>query len=233
MTAEAVADGTSEAAESGSAQAFGLSPSMVLADSVVAPLNEVLEEARRWGFLGPGPIDEHVKHSLSLALLCPPLSGRNLDLGSGGGVPGLVLAAGAPQSRWILVDAQRRRTAFLVDAVIRLGFEERIEVRCQRAEEVGRGLVRATIDVVVARSFGTPANTAECAAPLLRLGGSLVVAEPPGAPDRWSSSGLGQLGLEEAAVLSTPIAARRFVLRTACPERYPRRNGLPRKRPLF
>jgi 16S rRNA (guanine527-N7)-methyltransferase len=196
-------------------------------------LDAVLGEARQWGFLGPGPVAQHVAHSLALLPLCLSLEGISLDLGSGGGVPGLVLATAAPESQWILLDAQQRRTAFLSAAVSRLGLRDRVAVRCERAEETGRGPIRATVSLVVARGFSAPAPTAECAAPLLRQGGHLLVTEPPGAPDRWSSPPLLQLGLVEDAVCTAPIAARRFVQQTLCPKDFPRRNGLPRKRPLF
>ena len=198
-----------------------------------AALTGVLEDARRWGFLGPGPIEQHIAHSLAFVPLCSPLTGLNLDLGSGGGLPGLVLASVAPLSRWLLVDAQQRRTAFLRDAVDRLGFADRVEVRCERAETAGRSALRGTLDLVVARGFSGPAATAECAAPFLRVGGALVIAEPPGAPDRWPPATLRELGLEEDGVQTSPIALRRFAQREVCPDRFPRRNGLPRKRPLF
>jgi 16S rRNA (guanine527-N7)-methyltransferase len=198
-----------------------------------AHLGPVLDDARRWGFLGPGLITQHVTHSLAFLALFPASQGMNLDLGSGGGVPGLVLAAALPTTRWILLDAQQRRTIFLAEAAARLGLEDRVEVRCQRAEEAGRGLLRGTVDTVVARGFSGPAATAECAAPFLRLDGVLIVAEPPGAPERWPSTVMGELGLAEDGVQAEPIALRRFVQRTLCPDRFPRRNGLPRKRPLF
>lgn len=194
----------------------------------------MLEESRGWGFLGPGPIDEQIAHAEGLAAACTPLDGaRCLDLGSGGGLPGLVLAGLAPASHWVLLDAQRRRTAFLTDAVARLGWADRVTVVCARAEVAGRGPLRQDLDVVVARGFGEPAVTAECAAPFLRRGGRLIVAEPPGAPDRWPPEGLRELGLQPDATFTTPVAARRFVQAAACPNRFPRRDGLPRKRPLF
>jgi len=200
---------------------------------IEARVGEVLDTARRWGFLGPGPVTEHVAHSLAFLALLSSADGTQLDLGSGGGVPGLVLAVALPQSRWVLLDSQQRRTVFLADAVERLGLGDRVEVRCQRAEDAGRSELRGTLDGVVARGFSGPAATAECAAPLLKVGGHLVIAEPPGAPERWSASRLSELGLELDGLQATPIALRRFVQRSWCPERFPRRNGLPRKRPLF
>jgi len=177
----------------------------------------VLEEARTWGFLGPGPVAQHLTHSRAFLALLPAASlGPHLDLGSGGGVPGLVLAAAMPATSWILLDAQQRRTAFLSDAVGQLGLQHRVEVRCQRAEDAGRSDLRGTVRAVVARGFSGPAATAECAAPLLGVGGVLVIAEPPGAPERWSEPDLAQLGLAADEVRTDPIALRRFVQRESC-----------------
>ena len=65
--------------------------------------------------------------------------------------------------------------------------------------------MRESFDVVVARSFGRPAMTAECAAPFLLRGGHLVVSEPPGAVEgRWSAEGLAGLGLELAGQATSP-----------------------------
>lgn len=88
---------------------------------------------------------------------------------------------------------------------------------------------------MVARLFGPSAVTAECAAPLLETGGVLIVSEPPTeAVGRWSSSGLAELGLAWVTVVAGE-AGRFAVLRQVepCPERFPRRTGIPAKRPLF
>src|SRR3546814_3548101 len=92
-----------------------------------------------------------------------------------------------------------KRCAFLREAVEALGADERVEVVEGRAEEIGRGEMRRVVDAVIARSFGPPAATAECAAPLLRAGGLLVVSEPPEALDRWPEDGLAMLGMAPRA----------------------------------
>lgn len=144
-----------------------------------------------------------------------------------------MLALARPETTWVLLDGNQRRTAFLSHAVTLLGLADHVTVICQRAEEAGRSALRGTVDVVVARSFAAPAAAAECSAPLLRPGGSFVVAEPPGAPCRWPDEGLDLLGLEAAGVLVEPVALRRFRQVRPCPDRYPRRTGIPTKRPLF
>lgn len=175
-----------------------------------------------------------------MALADPPV--RALDLGAGGGLPGLVLAATVwPLTRWCLLDARARRTAFLTDAVERLGVTDRVEVVTIRAEEHGRRQEqRGAYDLVVARSFAAPGVTAECAAPLLRPGGHLVVSEPPTSTtdERWPPTALAQLGFDPAQALvagegedATHLV--RIRLASAPPDQYPRRVGIPAKRPLF
>ena len=202
-----------------------------------ADLITVLTESRTLGLLGPGPVGAHIEHAEAFADgVATPTAVA--DLGSGGGVPALVLAAQCwPEASFTLIDAGKRRCAFLTDAVHDLGFDDRVQVRWQRAEEAGRDpALRGAFGVVTARGFGPPAVTAECGAPLLRVGGLLVVSEPPGGePGRWPADGLGILGLVGVEVersTSEPAVAH-FEQVSACPERYPRRVGIPTKRPLF
>lgn len=217
-------------------------------------LRRILDEARAAGFLGPGPLDTHLRHAEGFVALCrrlwpdgptPPVL---LDLGSGGGLPGLVVAAQWPEITIVLLDAQGRRTAFLNDAVRRLGFETRVSVRQDRAEAAGRDPdLRARFDGVLARSFGRPAVVAECAAPLLGLGGWLVVSEPPGSspddspdppadhsgPTRWPPEPLRQLGLVPDGLVHEEFGYQLLRQVDLCSDRFPRRNGVPAKRPLF
>jgi len=194
-------------------------------------LQDVLLDAQRLGFLGPGPVAEHVTHARRLLAVLPD-HGRSVDLGAGGGVPGLVLALMTPGLHWTLVESHQRRSAWLREAVQRLSLEDRVDVLAERAELTGRGPLRGVALAVTARSFAAPGITAECAAPLLAVGGRLWVAEPPKpVPGRWPEAGLAQLGLAPA-----PAAVpswKGFVATKACPERYPRRVGIPAKRPIF
>jgi 16S rRNA (guanine527-N7)-methyltransferase len=150
-------------------------------------------------------------------------------------VPGLVLATALPDWEWALVEAGARRAAFLERAVRELDLADRVRVRHLRAEDLGRPPAeRATADAVTARSFGPPAVTAECAAPLLRPGGVLVVSEPPDAVgDRWPPAGPALLGLRVAERRPGPPATAVLVQAAPCPSRFPRRPGIPGKRPLW
>lgn len=204
------------------------------------PRSEVraaLARQRARDLLGPDEPEAHLAHSEGFAAAAPGVPGRVVDLGSGGGVPGLVLAALAwPAAEVTLVDASQRRCTYLELEVGRLGLAPRVEVRWARAEELGADPAwRQSRDLVVARSFGPPAATAECAAPLLEVGGHLVVSEPPGEDgDRWRHPALAELGLDLVSVVDGGTATYAVLAQVApCPPRYPRRPGVPARSPLF
>ena len=166
----------------------------------------------------------------------PAIPKSAADLGSGGGVPGLVLACRWPDTSVALIESGERRAAFLIEAVIRLGLGGRVRVIADRAESAGHDpACRAAFDLVTARSFGPPAVTAECAAPLLRPGGRLVVSEPPREEEeRWPEAGLAALGMEPASVMGSAFFHFRVIRQVReCPPDFPRRTGVPTKRPLF
>lgn len=196
------------------------------------PLLTQLERARSLGFLGPGPVVAHIQHTAAFLDALTDTVGRIVDLGSGGGVPGLVIGVARPDLEVVLLDATAKRCRFLEQAVEVLAL--RASVVEGRAEVVGHGPLRGTATAVVARSFGSPAATAECAAPLLARDGQLLVSEPPEPdPTRWSAAGLALLGLAigpRSASAPTVQTLRRVA---ECPSTYPRRDGLPAKRPLF
>lgn len=198
---------------------------------------EVLEEARRLGLTGPGPVLPHLAHALGFAAAAQDVPvGLCLDLGSGGGLPGLPLAVAWPTSRWALIDAGQRRAEFLDRAIEALGLGDRVTVSRGRAEDLGRlDSWRGSVELVVARSFGPPPLTAECAAPFLRTGGRLIVSESPTAdPTRWPKAGLAALGMVPGP--SVEVDGRRYQVITQlepCPERFPRRAAALKKRPLF
>jgi 16S rRNA (guanine527-N7)-methyltransferase len=199
-------------------------------------LHKVLDRARRRGFLGPGPIDPHIDRALQLFTLIDELPARAMDLGSGGGVPGLPLALANAASQWVLLEGGSTRAAFLNEAVSALSLADRVSVIAERAEVAGRGALRGDFDLVVSRSFGPPAVTAECAAPFLRTGGRLLVAEPPGTTtntSRWPDEGLEKLGMVAGSSVGSPTAAQILVQVDPCPDTFPRRTGIPAKRPLF
>ena len=200
-------------------------------------LTRALEESRARGFLGPGEISPHVTHAqgfiASWARHSPAPPSSFLDLGSGGGLPGLVLLE-TWGCRGILLDSMAKRTAFLREVLSWPGAPRGGEVVQGRAEDLARRPdLDSTVDLVTSRSFGPPAATAECAARFLRLGGVLMVSEPPDGPTRWDEAGLERLGLR-LGPREVPGATYQLVIKERMtPAEYPRRSGIPAKRPLF
>jgi 16S rRNA (guanine527-N7)-methyltransferase len=203
-------------------------------------LIRVLTESQDQGFLGTGSVEQHIFHAAGFAAVLTHLGlatpRRVLDLGSGGGLPGLVLLDEWLEAEMALLDGSSRRCAFLGEAVATLKQDRRCQILEGRAEELAhREDLRAHFDLVVARSFGAPGVLAECAAGFLSAGGHLVVSEPPDRTvvERWPVEGLKELGFGEPIGVHEGSHYVAIPLLEICPSRYPRRVGVPTKRPLF
>ena len=192
-----------------------------------------LENARELGFLGPRPVRDHVRQAHRFVdALGKDLSGQMIDLGTGAGVPGLMLAWWWPRSTWLLLDGKPSRLRLLEQVIDDLGWTDRVSVLLGRAEVLAHDpALRGSTDLVVARSFGPPAVVAECAAGFLKLQGRLAVSEPPDdGSRRWSAVDLSALGL---ALGSSEDSIQVIDKVAPTPARFPRRTGIPAKRPLF
>ncbi|MCB1027011.1 MAG: class I SAM-dependent methyltransferase [Microthrixaceae bacterium] len=206
----------------------------------VEALLEVLSDAQGLGFLGRGPVERHLEHGLGFVAAWREVNPnlrpvRIADLGSGGGVPGLVVAE-AVDAELVLIDAKTKRTDWLSEAARRLHLDDRVTVINSPAEEVGQQAERRQgFDVVVARSFAGPAPTAECAAGLIRRGGLVVVSEPPKATGRWDELVSSPLGYDGVRLIDRP-EGHYAVLQAGTadlPDRIPRTWAAQKKRPLF
>lgn len=199
-----------------------------------APWQETLlaawARAQERSVVGPGDPGTHLRLAEGLARQLAPAT-AGMDLGSGAGIPGLALAGLWPHSTWVLVDAAKRRVLLLEETVLQLGWQGRVTVVHGRAEDLARTALRGQFDLVTARSFGPPATTAECGVGFLRPGGVLAVTEPPGATgSRWPAEGLAALSLTP---LPPKQGVQRLRLEGTVDDRYPRRAGVPSRRPLF
>ncbi len=195
---------------------------------------EQLTRARTLGFLGDGPVSDHLDHACALVALAGPVRGRAVaDLGSGGGIPGLAWLLVEDVPAITFIERSARRAAFLRSCVSSLGVADSVSIRTESAESASRSHeLRGACAAVTARSFGPPAVTLECGGGLLAPGGRLIVSEPPGV-DRWSSVALSEYGMRLAMRVETPINAAVLELFGTWPDRLPRQERVTRKRPLW
>ncbi|SRR6266536_6118863 len=177
----------------------------------------------------------------SLSLL-PHLEGvaSLVDVGSGGGMPGLPLKLARPRLRVTLIESDHRKAAFLEHAAARLGLE--VEVLAERAEDAGRGPLRESFDAACSRALAPLPVAAELCLPLVRVGGRMLAlrtaAEGPAREPAEAAAALRLFGGGEARVLPAPSRLRErgvvvVVPKVApTPPEYPRRAGIPSRRPL-
>jgi 16S rRNA (guanine527-N7)-methyltransferase len=189
----------------------------------------------------PEARDVHIADSLS-GLEIEPLmaASRVADLGSGAGLPGLVLAASRPEARFDLLESLGRKCQFIREAIGRMGLEN-AEVVCERSEDWASSRGREAYDAVTARAVGSLATLAELASPLLRDGGVLVAWK--GARSREEEGELARaadgLAMEPTEIRSMrPYSGSRdrhiHLLRKngPTPNGLPRRPGMAAKRPF-
>jgi 16S rRNA (guanine527-N7)-methyltransferase len=152
-------------------------------------LTDALGDAQGIGLLGDRPIPEVIAHASAFVEALTHVSGRIIDLGSGGGVPGLVIADARPDLEIVLLDRRQKRTDFLERVVRRLGWSHRVHVVHGDALIIGRQAEhRAHYDAAVSRGFGPPAVTVQLSTPFVRLGGRVVLTDPPADhADRWAT----------------------------------------------
>jgi 16S rRNA (guanine527-N7)-methyltransferase len=167
------------------------------ADRPVDRLAAVFARAQALGALGAWPIPEVLAHAREFVTALPISTERVLDLGSGAGIPGLVIACERPELTVTLVDRRERRTDELVRAVASLELTGRVSVvTADAAALVALPDWVASQDAVVARGFGEPETTLLLAARLTRPGGVVIVSEPPSdQPSRWQPAWLAAAGV--------------------------------------
>lgn len=177
---------------------------MLLDSADRAGLSRAFAQAQERGWIGPQAIDRHIDHSLGFAAVAASVPTVAVDVGSGGGLPALVLAAAWPHTRWTLVESSLARAAFLELHCAHLGWSDRVEVLHITVEHLGDNeQYRGRADLVTARSFGPPSPVIEAAAPLLRTGGQLIVSAAPDATP-WPSDMLAKQGMAPDRLTQSP-----------------------------
>jgi 16S rRNA (guanine527-N7)-methyltransferase len=203
-------------------------------DSRLSLLGRLIAE---WPGLVAGPVDELVEDSLVLLDQLGEAH-RLVDVGSGGGLPGLALKVARPELAVTLVEADHAKAAFLVQACARLGLPD-VDVVARRAEEIAHDArYRETFDVAVARALAPMPVLVELCLPLIRIGGRLLAQKTEKEAVTAASHAIEVLGGSPETVVHAPSTARRtgtIVVVTkirATPAQYPRRPGVPNRKPL-
>ena len=166
-------------------------------------------------------------------------AGTLIDVGSGGGLPGLPLKLTRPELAVTLLEADQGKGAFLVQAAARLGLRGVTVVR-ERAETAGhREGLRDSFDIATARALAAMPVLVELCLPFVRVGGRLL-AMKAGAEAEVASAApaIEFLGGELESIVPTPSKLRQrgqvVIIRKvrSTPPGYPRRPGVPKRRPL-
>lgn len=188
-----------------------------------------------WTGLVSGPAEPLVRDCL--VLLDHLGDARSVvDVGSGGGMPGLPLKIARPELRVVLVESDRRRAAFLVHAAATLGLAD-VEVVTDRAETAGAAgsPLRESFDAAVCRALAPMPVLVELCLPFVRVGGRLLAMK---GQVEEAAGAIAMLGGGPVEVVPAPSDARErgvvaIVPKIApTPAAYPRRPGLPSRRPL-
>lgn len=189
-------------------------------------------------------MEEHVLDSLS-CLLVPSFekAERMVDVGTGGGFPGIPLKIARPSLNSSLIESTAKKAKFVQHALSELGPQD-VKVLNERAEDIGIDpLHRANYDIATSRAVSSLAVVAEYCVPLIRLGGQVVamkgrISDPELEQGKHAASLLGAQVVDVLYVpLLTELRAEERCLVVLekvqeTPDRYPRRPGVARKRPL-
>lgn len=151
------------------------------------------------GLIGPlEPPRLWSRHILNSAVVAPLFTGRVGDIGSGAGLPGLVLAIARPDVEWVLIEPMERRVAWLSEQVASLGLSN-VQVLRARAEDWKRGPV---LDAVTARAVSALRTLVPITAPLVRDGGELILLKGASAANEIDAAQkqLRRAGIADARV---------------------------------
>ncbi len=167
---------------------------------------------------------------------------RILDVGTGAGIPGLVLKLAVPEVAITLLDSSHKKTAFLREVVESLELEN-VTVVTGRAEEMARDSAhRESYDLVVSRGVARLAELAELTLPFASIGGAVVAAKGPDIDQEIKESEFASETLGAAPALIADVASAGdngkgkmvyWMKISSTPPEFPRRNGVPHSNPLI
>lgn len=210
--------------------------------------NELIDWNRKINLTSiTSPEEVQTKHfldslSVAVALEQPIADLRFLDIGTGGGFPGLPLKIVFPAIKLALLEATAKKTVFLQHIVNKLGLND-VEVICGRAEELARQPeYREHFDIVLSRAVAQLSTLAELSLPFCTIGG-LFIAQKSGDISSEIDSAAKSIetmgGSQPIAkrVELEELAAERYLIiinkTSPTPDKYPRRSGIPSKRPIL
>jgi 16S rRNA (guanine527-N7)-methyltransferase len=186
-----------------------------------------------------GRLQAHVDDGIAGARVVAALNPTTVvDIGSGGGVPGIPVAIELPDVSMYLVESQAWKADFLRTCAHALNLDSRVKVHALRVEEAVAEIGRESIDVGTARAVAAPLVVAEYLAPLVRVGGHLALwsTEAQAADASVAPHELLGLGAPTIEPAPSPLRADGVIIvwpRTApCSDRVPRRTGVASRRPL-
>lgn len=181
--------------------------------------------------------EEHILDAL-VALPLLPQKGAVVDVGTGGGLPGLAWALARPGLTVTLVDSIAKKAAALEGIVKGLAITNAL-VRSARSETVALERREAFL-VATARAVAGADVVAELLSPLVAPGGSLLAFKGPSAEEelrpgrgRWGELGLGEPEIFPYGLGGKSLCVVRWRKEALCPERFPRRAGMALKRPWW
>ncbi|MDO4903179.1 MAG: 16S rRNA (guanine(527)-N(7))-methyltransferase RsmG [Limosilactobacillus sp.] len=192
--------------------------------------------------------DVYLKHfydSLMGAIAEPRLQTEALtlcDIGAGAGFPSLPLKIAFPQLKITIVDSLNKRINFLADLVNQLGLEE-VELVHDRAETFSakKSVYREKFDIVTARAVARLSVLSELCMPAVRVGGEFIAYKASAADEELADAQVairelgGKVQCEKSLTLPVTDEPRNIVIidkEVSTPGKYPRRPGLPNKKPL-
>jgi 16S rRNA (guanine527-N7)-methyltransferase len=177
---------------------------------------------------------KHIEDSLSLLPELEGVTGKVVDVGSGGGLPAIPLAIARPDLQFTLVESTAKKARFLQECARTLQLAN-VRVESERAELLGQSELRASFDVATSRACARLPVLLELCIPLVKVGGRKLAIKGEQAALELSEAARA-LALLHGKVVSTRRTETGTIVRidklAATPARYPRRPGEPKRAPL-